>query len=543
MSMQRHSVAWRRTLTRVHRRLSSPPSLPHHKSATHISPPQIPSSCSPRVNWSLSTTRYNRTACARSFSSLSQTLAPFSAHPAHQPSYNFVARSGPSDPEDTAKSKDANPANEIGDDQRLGDFGIGSHEMQGEVGFYDQAVEEYARLQPRLMSMKYVLSFFENIDSARVLRSARFLQIELLVRMARPLRAMLCLPHIVAINPHIKQVLELYWDSFRLLREHTEIRTLEHEHGYTDLLKRLVDRHADDINLMSRGIREIRLLPHTVHVDFSSLDRFLDTFLYERISRRMLAEQHMAMSRQYSNLTNEAETNEKDGNDSSSTNDDWRGIVNLRCSPHSMIKRNMARAKEACDATFGFSPNYEVVGDVDTMMAYVPAHMNYILFEVFKNSLRAVVEKHMDAAQLEIEPSEALPTVMVRICRGIDVNICVSDQGGGLTPLELEQVFGYGYSSVGAKHEGMRTLGQYGGAGQLDVSNSPMAGLGYGLPVARLYARYMSGDVQLVSMQGFGTDAYIRLKPIADQTEHDFDSIAPVHSSLHGSAYTSPYTA
>ena len=36
----------------------------------------------------------------------------------------------------------------------------------------------------------------------------------------------------------------------------------------------------------------------------------------------------------------------------------------------------------------------------------------------------------------------------------------------------------------------------------------------------------MSGDVQLVSMQGFGTDAYIRLKPIADQTEHDFDSIA-----------------
>ena len=45
------------------------------------------------------------------------------------------------------------------------------------------------------------------------------------------------------------------------------------------------------------------------------------------------------------------------------------------------------------------------------------------------------------------------------------------------------------------------------GLGQIDrnvLDTSPMAGLGFGLPVSRLYAQYFGGDVQLVSMEGHG---------------------------------------
>ena len=37
----------------------------------------------------------------------------------------------------------------------------------------------------------------------------------------------------------------------------------------------------------------------------------------------------------------------------------------------------------------------------------------------------------------------------------------------------------------------------------------PMAGLGLGLPLSRVYARYFGGELSVLSMQNYGTDAYV----------------------------------
>lgn len=43
----------------------------------------------------------------------------------------------------------------------------------------------------------------------------------------------------------------------------------------------------------------------------------------------------------------------------------------------------------------------------------------------------------------------------------------------------------------------------------------PLAGFGFGLPLSRVYARYFGGDLQVISTERFGTDAYVYLKRVA----------------------------
>lgn len=44
------------------------------------------------------------------------------------------------------------------------------------------------------------------------------------------------------------------------------------------------------------------------------------------------------------------------------------------------------------------------------------------------------------------------------------------------------------------------------------TTSGPMHGYGFGLPTSRAYAEYLGGSLTLHSMQGLGTDIYLRLK-------------------------------
>lgn len=112
--------------------------------------------------------------------------------------------------------------------------------------------------------------------------------------------------------------------------------------------------------------------------------------------------------------------------------------------------------------------------------------------------MRAVIEYHGEAAK-------DYPSIKTVVVKGKeDLSIRITDFGGGIPQSKLPQVFKYMYSTAPRPSISADVYST--------TTTAPLAGYGYGLPLSRLYARYFNGNLQLSSIEGHSTDAYIYLK-------------------------------
>ena len=99
------------------------------------------------------------------------------------------------------------------------------------------------------------------------------------------------------------------------------------------------------------------------------------------------------------------------------------------------------------------------------------------------------------------------------------VVIKISDEGGGIARSHMPRIWSYLFTTA------TPAFGAEGGDALLTSSggdhstDSPLAGLGYGLPISRSYARYFGGDLNVMSMEGYGTDAFLHLPRLGDRDE------------------------
>ena len=82
-------------------------------------------------------------------------------------------------------------------------------------------------------------------------------------------------------------------------------------------------------------------------------------------------------------------------------------------------------ASRQCIDFYGGAPQVQWLGATDLKFPYVPSHLYYIFFELFKNSMRAVVETH----GIENPP----PIQFVLAEGGEDISVKISDRGGGIS--------------------------------------------------------------------------------------------------------------
>ncbi|KRX80372.1 [Pyruvate dehydrogenase (acetyl-transferring)] kinase, mitochondrial [Trichinella sp. T6] len=254
---------------------------------------------------------------------------------------------------------------------------------------------------------------------------------------------------------------------------------------FTEAIKKIYYRHMHVVETVAEGIMDIvnysekkQQLVFEKHLNY-----FLNRFYLMRISNRMLINQHIM---RFAKLKNDG--------------------------------------KHTCDR---IDPDCDVAGVLEVedegkpiRIAYIPSHLFHITFELLKNALRAVVEHYGNKGT-----DSELPPVQVTIYKGkVDLSLKIHDEGGGIPRMAMDKLFAYHYTTA-----------------PKPVDRCPMAGLGYGLPLSRLYAWYFHGDMTVVSFEGFGTDACIYLKALAENANELLPLFNPAAKKFYENTSHSPW--
>jgi 26S proteasome regulatory subunit T1 len=107
----------------------------------------------------------------------------------------------------------------------------------------------------------------------------------------------------------------------------------------------------------------------------------------------------------------------------------------------------------------------------------------------------------------------------------------------------MEKIFSYAFTTAGRSSEddhgggGPYAAQHIGGVAAVDSGGatgmfgeivskglqtgigSTLSGLGYGLPMSRLYASYFGGSLHLMPLEGWGTDVFIKVRSLKE-AEH-----------------------
>ncbi|KAK0502892.1 hypothetical protein EDD18DRAFT_1316954 [Armillaria luteobubalina] len=375
-----------------------------------------------------------------------------------------------------------------------------------------QLLDRYdAASPPPPLNLSQLISFGRPLTSESVLKSSQFVLSEIPRGLAFRIHSLETLPFIVGTNPFIASTLNAHRESFQFLANYPIPRTIEGNAVLAEELKILVESHANDIPTMAKGFQEC-----SRYLSPTQVGHFLDGAIRNRISVRLMAEQHIALSDALKSQKYISQV----------------GVIDAMCSPADMIRSCGSFVKELCEATLGSSPSISINGVVDATFPYVPVHLEYILTEILKNSFRATVEHYNKQSQ----SSKALPPIVITLSPPPAApapgpkyfSLRIRDQGGGVSPTNMLRIFSYAFTTAGRNTDeddsgggpyaaqyigGSAAIGDTNGEGNLfgeitkkglQTGMGTIAGLGYGLPMSKLYAKYFGGTLDLKSLEGWG---------------------------------------
>lgn len=357
-------------------------------------------------------------------------------------------------------------------------------------------VEQFARRSARAVRLDELYRWGRG-DAQGRLRMARFLRQEVAIRNAQLCKELQLLPFGLSETRGISKVVTWFSSYVDRLAEVPEPEDEAQQARFTALLGSILEDNSDVVMTVGEAVRELRerLGPEAYEEVRPEVDIILDRFFIKRIGLRFLLAHHVESAQQRPGAS---------------------GIIHSDVKVGPVLRRAAKEAKALCEEKYGTAPEVEVRGDGmgqvgmgssneevnfthDRSFTYVPMHLHFSCSVLLQNACFAVAQRHRHSS---CRP----PLVRAIFAHGEEeVTVKVSDEGGGIPRSDLP--LAWSYFSPSAAHRHSTPLGE---------GNPP----GTGLPLARLHARYYGGDLQLKSLEGFGTDAYLFVNRLGQNCEN-----------------------
>ncbi|KAF6762249.1 branched-chain alpha-ketoacid dehydrogenase [Ephemerocybe angulata] len=400
--------------------------------------------------------------------------------------------------------------------------------------FYsNRELEQYASREAKRLTLRQLVFFGRSLNADKILKSANYVRTELPVRISHRLRDLQALPYVVVTQEGVDKVYELYWLAFEKFRQYPEITTLAENQKFCEFLQKLLDIHATVIPNLSLG-----LSLSSKFLSPDRLDSFMRRMLVSRISRRVLAEHHVALTRSFTS---------QQGQES---DEPHVGIIYTGLNVKHSVERctSLLRSRPPEVEHMGKIDSWpEVItdGHLDAQFPYIREHLEYIVFELLKNAMHATILKHYGKGPL--------PAIRVTVVAGEnDIGLRISDQGGGLfsggnTIENSNDLCSFSHVRNASRLEdqrivALRTATEEGiratveeqvtrwknPSSQLEKGkpvtatievSASLPRIGIGLPMSKIFATYFGGSLELVSLDGWGTDVYLRLPKLGTNLE------------------------
>lgn len=382
------------------------------------------------------------------------------------------------------------------------------------------------------VTLKQLAAYGKALNEEKVISSANFVKLELPIRISIKLKEMQELPFNVVNNYHLSKVYESYYDIFERFRKIPKINTIEDNEKFCkDLRILLTDVNLLNLPNLMMGALETCILDGLPQ---KQLDELVSKLLRARISRRLIVEEHLALTKNFMENPNQPRSSNHIGD------------IFMRCSAVEHLNICSNNASKFIESIYPDIkiPKLIIEGN-DVKFQFLTSHLHYLFGEILRNSYEATVKNFVENQHSKNKEVQPQPVKVTIIDNKDYVLFRFSDRGGGISMKPITKIWSFGKDPELAKqslsnfhqlpylndfnsnepnsedYENTEALKKT-SLGAIDKSGLETTlynliqrpanyKLGLGMAMCKVYADYWNGDITMHSLDGFGTDTFLKI--------------------------------